>query len=340
MSGVLSASEVGVVAIGRNEGERLRACLSALTQQVERVVYVDSDSTDDSVAIAEQLGVKVVHLDTEVGFTAGKARNLGAQQLLSGTTPPRFIQFVDGDCILEPSWLPAAIESLDATPSLAVVAGRRRELYPERTIFNRQCDMEWNTPIGPANAVGGDALYRTQAFQAVSGFDPAFICGEEPELCFRLRKAGWLVERLDCDMTRHDAAMTRWSQWWRRVIRTGWAFAEGAATYGASEEHYNRRESLRIILWGVAYPAVLLVLCVGTAFAPSMLWLLLLWLCATPLMVWRIARYRRACFGDPWRHGMLYGALVMLGKIPEAVGAWRYWRQRRRGGVARIIEYK
>ena len=57
-------------------------------------------------------------------------------------------------------------------------------------------------------------------------------------------------------------------------------------------------------------------------------------------MILRIARYRRQAFADPWRHGLLYGALVMLGKIPEAVGAWRYLRARARGETARIIEYK
>ncbi|MEE4278707.1 MAG: glycosyltransferase [Halieaceae bacterium] len=336
------SQQVGAVAIGRNEGARLRACLESLLAMVDRVVYVDSGSSDDSVAVAESLGVTVVHLDPDEGFTAGKARNLGARALLDAKTPPAFIQFVDGDCVLVSGWLEQALRRLGEDSGLAVVAGWRRERFPQATIFNRQCDMEWNTPIGEAAAVGGDALYRSAAFASVGGFDPAFICGEEPELCYRLRQAHWRIERLDVDMTLHDAAISRWSQWWKRVVRTGWAFAEGAATYGATQEAYNRREALRIALWGVAYPlAVLLLLLLALVLgeaAPLLLALALLAL--LPLMTARIALYRGQAFDDPLPHGLLYGALVMLGKVPEAVGAWRYLRSRARSETARIIEYK
>ena len=40
---------VGLVAIGRNEGERLRACLASARGAAQRLVYVDSGSTDDTV---------------------------------------------------------------------------------------------------------------------------------------------------------------------------------------------------------------------------------------------------------------------------------------------------
>lgn len=336
-------TEVGVVAIGRNEGERLRACLRSVCEQVEAVVYVDSASTDDSVAIAEALGVRVVHLDPDKGFTAGKARNLGATALIEGDSPPEFIQFIDGDCMLVDGWLEAAIARLRENPSLAAVAGRRRELYPETSVFNRLCDMEWNTPVGYAAAVGGDALYRRHAFVEAGGFDPAFICGEEPELCFRLRQANWRIERIDADMTRHDAAMTRVLQWWRRTVRTGWAFAEGANTYGASDEGYNRREALRIVLWGVAYPLLLLGCALTVALFPALRLPALVSLAAlgllVPLMVVRIAGSRHRDYGDSWAHGFLYGFFVLVGKVPEAVGAWRYLRMGR-GRQARIIEYK
>lgn len=336
-------AEVGVVAIGRNEGERLRACLGSVCEQVEAVVYVDSASTDDSVAIAEALGVRVVHLDPEKGFTAGKARNLGATALIEADSPPEFIQFIDGDCILVEGWLDAAIARLRENPSLAVVAGRRRELYPGASVFNRLCDMEWNTPVGYAAAVGGDALYRRHAFVEAGGFDPAFICGEEPELCFRLRQADWRIERIDADMTRHDAAMTRLSQWWRRTVRTGWAFAEGARTYGASEEGYNRREALRIALWGVIYPLLLVVTALTAALVPGLRLPALAAFVAlallVPLMVVRIAGNRHRDYGDPWSHSFVYGFFVLVGKVPEAVGAWRYLRLGS-GRQARIIEYK
>jgi GT2 family glycosyltransferase len=337
-------SDIGIVAIGRNEGERLRQCLTSAVSAGGPVVYVDSGSTDDSVAIAESLGVKVVHLDPAGGFTAGKARNLGIDVLTRAPEPPEFIQVVDGDCEFVLGWLAAAQHALQADPGLAVVAGRLRERFPEASIFNRLCDMEWNTPVGHVRAVGGIAMYRTAAFIEAGGFNPTFICGEEPELCYRLRGLGWCVARVDAEMALHDAAMTRWSQWAKRARRSGWAYAEGAATYGATPERYNIRELRSLRVWGGLYPAALATLALfALILAGSTLWPLaglVIGLLGGAVMALRIARYRRQRFNDPWRHALLYGALVMLGKPFQFLGARSYARTRARGETARIIEYK
>jgi GT2 family glycosyltransferase len=338
--------DIGLVAIGRNEGARLRACLTtarALLGSQAPLVYVDSGSTDDSLEIARDIGARIVEIDPATGFTAARARNLGAAALAQAPDGgPDFIQFIDGDCELVPGWLNAARARLDESPGIAVVAGRRRERFPGTSIFNRLCDMEWNTLVGPAAAIGGDAMYRRAAFDAVGGFDPLFICGEEPELCLRLSRAGWRIERMECEMTLHDADMHRWSQWARRAERTGWAFAEGAATYGHGPERYNMREARRSLVWGLGLPALLalaiLLAVSGALFTGAALALGGLGFVA--LAGFRAARWRRVVFGDPWPHGLLYGGLVMLGKPFEMLGGLRFRRARARGDRGSIIEYK
>src|SRR5947207_307333 len=64
-----SSATLGVVVIGRNEGDRLRTCLSAVAGRNLPVVYVDSGSTDGSVATARGLGADVVALDLTTPFT-------------------------------------------------------------------------------------------------------------------------------------------------------------------------------------------------------------------------------------------------------------------------------
>jgi GT2 family glycosyltransferase len=347
-------SDIAIVAIGRNEGERLRQCLASAVAAGGPVVYVDSGSSDDSVAIAEGLGVRVVHLDPAGGFTAGKARNLGAAALAEGAMPD-FIQFIDGDCELTSGWLSAARDALIADPSLGVVAGRRRERFPEASIFNRICDMEWHTPLGDVRTIGGDAMYRAEAFAEVGGFDPSYICGEEPELCFRLHAAGWRVVRIGDEMTLHDAAITRWSQWAKRAERSGWAYAEGRATYGAAPEDYDvpafrsqNREYRSLLIWGGVYPAALLALAAlalvllvaGSGWWPAPLALLALGLSGGGAMALRIARHRRRAMGDPAGHAALYGVMTLLAKHWMLRGARNYARTRARGETARIIEYK
>ena len=217
---------VDAIVIGRNEGARLLACLASLRGQVRRVIYVDSGSVDGSVPAARGLGAEVLALDLAQPFTAARARNAGLGALIAD--PPEFVQFVDGDCVLDAGWIATGLAGFAAHPRAVVVCGRRRERFPKVSIYNRLADLEWATPVGQADACGGDALMRFDAVQAVAGYRAGLIAGEEPELCLRLRRAGGEVWRLDAEMTLHDAALLRFGQWWRRSVRAGHAFAEGA----------------------------------------------------------------------------------------------------------------
>src|SRR6266446_1639370 len=97
--------DVGLVIIGRNEGERLVRCLQSIESYAENTVYVDSGSTDGSVSVAETAGICVVQLDTAQPFTAARARNRGFAALLTLRPNLQFVQFLDGDCELLGGWL-------------------------------------------------------------------------------------------------------------------------------------------------------------------------------------------------------------------------------------------
>jgi GT2 family glycosyltransferase len=317
--------EVGAVAIGRNEGARLERCLRSLLGAVDgEVVYVDSGSTDGSVALARDLGAAVVELSADAPFTAALARNAGLARLLEGAlhSRPPYVQFVDGDCEVVPGWIPAARVFLDAHADVAAVCGRRRERHPEASLWNRLIDSEWDTPVGEARACGGDALMRVEALEEAGGFDPGMIAGEEPELCVRLRARGWRIWRLDAEMTLHDAAMTRASQWWRRTVRAGFTYAEGAAMHGRAPERHNVARLRRALLWGLALP---LAAVGGALLSPWALLLLLLY----PLQTLRLAP----------REGLARAATLTVGKLAEAQGVLLYALRRSRG-ERRLIEYK
>ena len=71
---LFTVSEIGVIAIGRNEGERLRRCLDSVVGKGFSVVYVDSNSTDGSVDFARSVGAEVVELDMSLPFSAARAQ--------------------------------------------------------------------------------------------------------------------------------------------------------------------------------------------------------------------------------------------------------------------------
>ena len=324
------ANGIGVVVIGRNEGLRLERCLASLVGTAQQIVYVDSGSTDGSVRLAQRLGVEVVELDMTIPFTAARARNEGfacVQRLLPSV---RYVQFVDGDCEVVAGWLARAQAFVDAQPEVAVVCGRRRERFPQHSIYNLMCDLEWDTPVGEAKACGGDALMRADAFAAVCGFRADLIAGEEPELCVRLRAKGWKVWRLADEMTLHDAAMTRFGQWWRRTLRGGYAFAEGAFLHGATPERHWRRESRRAWFWGLLIPLLTLItsLLIG--------WSGLLLLLVYPLQVVRLARRGDGVSGNNW----LLAFFLVLGKFPEMLGQIKFLLNRFGAGKSALIEYK
>jgi GT2 family glycosyltransferase len=321
-------TDVGAVAIGRNEGERLVKCIESLRGVVHTLVYVDSNSTDGSAERARALGCEVVDLDLCVPFTAARARNAGYERLRE-LSDPAYIQFVDGDCEVVGGWLPRARARLIERPELAVVCGRRRERFPDASVYNRLCDIEWDTPIGDALACGGDAMMRASAFREVGGFDASLIAGEEPELCVRLRRAGWKIERLDAEMTLHDAAMTRFTQWWRRTKRSGHAFAEGASMY---DDHWQQ-ETRRIWLWGAVLPAVAIGASVPTLGASLSL---LGGYGVSAARVYRAARER----GRPVEDAVPYAVFTTLGKFPELQGALEFHANRLRGKRRGLIEYK
>lgn len=337
-------NDLGVVAIGRNEGERLRRCLRSLDGRGFVYVYVDSGSTDGSVELARSMGAEVVELDMSRPFSAARARNAGFERLKEVAPGLRFVMFLDGDCEVADGWLDRARQELEARPKAAVVCGRRREMFPEQSVYNRLADLEWDTPIGQAIACGGDSVMRSEAFEAVGGFDPTAIAGEEPELCQRLRRAGWSVWRVDAEMTRHDLAMTRFRQWWRRNYRSGYNGLD-IVTRFPGEDRLFVGELKRARAWGLGWPiAVIFGDLVGELIGliagvpmlgPALAGLIAL---ALPLQMARLAFKVRKKVDGP-RTAIAYGVLTMIAKWANLAGQFGYILDRKRGRMARLIEY-
>jgi len=325
---------VGMVAIGRNEGERLKVCLRSLIAQSDRVIYVDSGSSDDSVSFAKSIGVEVVNLDTSIQFTAARARNEGIARLIELHPDTAMVQVVDGDCELQPGWIETARAFLEANPSAAITCGRTRERHPEHSIYNQLCDLEWDTPIGEAKSCGGIAMIRLNMFNEVGGYNPGLIAGEEPELCVRLRAKGYSIHRLDHEMVLHDAAMTRLSQYWKRAKRAGHAYAQGADLHGLPPERYGVKQVRSAILWGLVFPLVALILAWWTFGLSVIIYLLLV-----GVQCWRISKGQRRR-GRSSEHAWLIARFIMLAKHPQASGVLLYWRRKLLKKQSVLIEYK
>ena len=302
---------------------------------------IKANRAGQDVADAAEESVKVVLLRAGSACYAFYGSNI--QEILSGHE----IYWVPG----LPDWLPGLIhvrgdiESvLAANPQVAAVCGRRRERFPQKSVFNRLCETEWNTPVGEAKSCGGDSLMRRDALEQAGGFNESLIAGEEPELCLRLRKAGWKIWRIDKDMTRHDANILRWDQWWRRNMRGGYGAADVAARtasdHALGEVLFGGQvQSAQRWVRGIACAIVAAIAAAAAGYFLAAIAIVIATGAAIVLQMARIARgARRRC--PDWRSASEYGILTVLAKFPQFLGIRKYARDRRSNTGAKLIEYK
>ena len=307
---------VGFVVIGRNEGERLIECLRSILTLSKRIVYADSRSTDGSVDRARETGIETIIVEGKP-TTAARGRNTGYAALRKAFPECDLVQFLDGDCVLSSDWVELAQSFLADHPEAAVACGRRFEAHPDASFYNKVIDAEWDTPVGQTQACGGDALVRVAAFDAVGGFNPDLIAGEEPDFCSRLRANGWQIWRLDAPMTRHDAAIHRLSQWMKRADRSGFGYSQVWSQSRGRDERMYAREIKSALAWGLIIPLAFIV----AAITLRMPLLLLGIPGAFLLQVARIAAKQGIGSAHAWK----YAALVMTAKLGEAKGILRYF---------------
>ncbi|GET39412.1 glycosyltransferase [Microseira wollei] len=312
------SEKIGVVAIGRNEGDRLIRSLDSVVREACPVVYVNSGSTDGSCEVARDRNVEVVELDMSVPFTAARARNAGFERLREKYPQVEYVQLIDGDWEVVPGWLEAAAETLDNNPDVVALYAWRLERYPAARVYNRICDVEWRSgSIGETKSCGKDVMIRAAALAAVGGYNPRVIAAEDDELGVRLGQNGGKLGRIDQNCTRHDADMHRLSQWWAK--RCGYAYALVCHMHGALPERKLIKDLRDTWLWGLIVPSAALVLMIPThGISPTAFG-------RYPLSAWRtIDKTQRQGFS--WKDNIAWGLSWAMSVFPQAFGALKFHR--------------
>lgn len=326
---------VSVVVIGRNEGSRLERCLTSVRMMAPlegrvEIIYVDSASTDGSPELAASHGAQVIALDPHRP-TAARARNAGWRAAAG-----ELVLFLDGDTILRPQFVADAVREFQ--PDTAVVFGHRREIRPQDSVFNRILDLDWISPAGYADYCGGDALIRRSVLTEVNGYDETLIAGEEPEMCRRMRGRGWTILHVDRPMTGHDLAMTSWRQYWRRAVRTGYAYAEVSERFRGSDLPFWEAEASHNWTRAIGLSAIALAGVVSSVVLGSP------WPAAAALAIFCGLAVRSGVKSSWKSHDkltlLLYGIHSHVQQLPICLGQFNYWRDRRAGRRRGLIEYK
>ncbi len=320
--------DIDVVIIGVNTEKTLGKCIESVKESPYKegkihIWYVDGGSMDGSVAVAEgHGGVTVIRIHpahiVQTGPTPGLGRNAGWR---AGSAP--LVQFLDSDTLMDAGWLEKAVSTM--SPDVGAVRGNREEINPYVSVYNWIGSLEWNARQGECEAFGGDVLIRRAILEETEGYDEVLVGGEDPELSQRVRLKGWKIIQLDEPMTRHDLAMTRVSQYWKRCFRTGYGFAAVTARFGTATKGFWFHELIRILIRGGGFLGFALLALVGIFFSP---WAILFLLPGLLLLFFpRIFRlsYFMKDKGLTLDQAKTYALHCSLIVIPEFLGLARFF---------------
>jgi GT2 family glycosyltransferase len=220
-----SPSDVTVVVASQNRRDDL---LATLPRHEAPVILVDNASTDGTVEAVqkEHPYVTVLPLDRNHG---AHGRTLGVAR--AGTP---FVAFADDDSWWAPGDLARAVEIMRAHPRLAVL--NARILVGPQDRLDPVCAEMAASPLGTAPDLPGPSLLgfvacgtlvRTEAFEAVGGFDPVVrFPGEEERLALDLAAAGWGLAYVDAvtvhhhpSPARHSPAQRQAAVWRSRLLK-------------------------------------------------------------------------------------------------------------------------
>lgn len=304
----IDLKKVGIVVIGRNEGERLEKCLQSIVNTKATIIYVDSASSDNSITIANKYNIECIELSEDRKLSAALARNVGINHLIASSELD-YIQLIDADCELNEHWLENSVNHLQDNPNTAAVCGRLREKHVNASIYNKLADLSWYIPSGFINSCGGIALVRARIFREGLFFNAELIAGEEPEFYKRVKKLGLEIQCIDFDMATHDSAMHHFSQWWTRNTKSGYGYASAREWGGFIGQEKS------IFVWATIIPLLILICSLIT---PISLWLLLVY----PLQAIRVALKLKKPYR--FKDKLLESIFILLAKFPQQIGVLRF----------------
>jgi cellulose synthase/poly-beta-1,6-N-acetylglucosamine synthase-like glycosyltransferase len=187
---------ISVIIPAYNAASTIRDTIEALLNQnypknKYEIIVVDDGSKDDTIKIVKSY--KKVRLIQQKHKGPAAARNLGAKKARGS-----ILLFTDSDCIPSKNWIRDMIEPLKNS-EIVGVSGTYKTLNKESIVarfvgYEIERNHEMMKKQKYIDFIGSySAAYRKEIFLKFGGFDESFpiASGEDPELSFRISKAGY-----------------------------------------------------------------------------------------------------------------------------------------------------
>lgn len=212
--------KLSFIVIGRNEGWRLSLCLESIQKTVLKnglteyeVIYVDSESSDDSIERAKKIkDIKIFRI-TGI-FNAAIARNIGASESIGDV-----LFFIDGDMEIDSDFLTLVYSEVNGLISNFVSGNWINYNYDTKGDFEKSIQFERREFDKFENVTGGLFLIKKNIWSISTGMDPIFKIGEDIDFGLRLAKEGvFLLRKKEIAATHHTVAYLNNNRMWRDLL--------------------------------------------------------------------------------------------------------------------------
>jgi GT2 family glycosyltransferase len=201
---------LSIIVLNWNGRDIFPACLESLAKVEYRpieILFVDNGSTDDSVKLAQGFpGIRIVENGANLGYAAGNNR---AMRHVSANS--KYVCFLNNDVVVTPAWLNDAVRHIERDARIGAIACRNMDFFHPGIIdglyhcirkpfismrrFGQGLpyidDPLYNKPGYVASALGASAIFRSELFSSLGGFDESFFAYyEDADLCMRINNSG------------------------------------------------------------------------------------------------------------------------------------------------------
>jgi N-acetylglucosaminyl-diphospho-decaprenol L-rhamnosyltransferase len=275
-----SPPDMSVVLVCWNNLAYLDPCLQSLYEGGLRssfdVVVVDNGSTDGSQAMLREKYPEVLIIQNEGNVGLGRASNQGIE-----ATWGRYVLLLNNDTLVNGPSLDAMVEFLEVNPRVGAVGGQL--LNPDGSVqacYNNFTTLSEEflvaTRLGERFRPGYPAIMKADDVKSVDWLGSAclmlrrdmldqvglldeeyFIYGDELDIQYRMKKAGWEIYYLPQATTIHygGRSMDRWPR--RKMVYRGkmlfYAKNYGPLWTGALRLMLAVLSLAKVLVWGLAY---------------------------------------------------------------------------------------
>jgi mycofactocin system glycosyltransferase len=255
---------ISVVIPVKDRADELGRCLESIAridypQELLQVIVVDDGSSDNSADVAVAHGALIIP-SGGVGRGPAAARNVGAQ-----AADGDILAFIDSDCTASTGWLGELLPSFSEA-NVVAVGGLVDGMCRDSAVDRYEAVMS-SLSLGAREQSGGSGddtfylpscnlLVRRAPFLRAGGFNDEMHVGEDVDLTWRLRDAGWTIAYLPSGRVYHEH---------RSSIRS---FMSRRFDYGTSEgmlqrlhPHRHKKMVVPLLL------AAVLLLCLAAPYA-------------------------------------------------------------------------